>query len=81
MPNAAAIAVSPSGYRIAVLNADGCTGIQLGELVDGDLSGLGACLRVEAEQADVAVTTAADGATFVWAGDVFSGSPNGGATW
>jgi len=81
VPNAAAIGVSPSGYRVALLNAEGCTGIQLGELVDGDLSGLGACLPVEAAQADVAVATAADGATFVWAGDIFSGSPNGGATW
>jgi len=79
--NAAAIGVSPRGYRIAVLDAEGCTGIQLGELVDGEFSDLGACLGVEAVQGDVAVTTAADGSTFVWAGDVFSGSPNGGATW
>lgn len=81
VPNVAAIAVSPNGYRIAVLNTDGCAGIQLGELVDGSITGFGDCLPVTTSQADVALTTAGDGTTFVWAGDVFSGSPNGGATW
>jgi hypothetical protein len=81
VPNAAAITASPDGYRVAVLNTEGCAGVQVGELVDGAMSGLGACLPTAASQPDIAVTTAGDGTTFVWAGDVFAGSPNGGATW
>ena len=77
----AAIGLSPDGYRIAFLNAAGCQGIQVGELTGAEIGALGACLELDASQTDVAVTTAGDGTTFVWAADVFAASSDGGATW
>lgn len=79
--HAAAIGVSPNGFHVAVLDADGCSGVQLGEVIADGMPALGACLPAVAAQAEVAVATSGDGTTFVWAGDAFARSGDGGATW
>ena len=81
VPGAAAITLSPIGYRIAVLNSEACLGIQVLEVADGVLSPPGACLSVTAAPGEVAITTASDGSVYVWAGDTLARSTEGGAQW
>lgn len=81
VPAAAAIAVSPNGYRIAVLNGAGCLGVQVLEVADGVLTPPGACLSATAVPGEVAITTAADDSVYVWAGDTLARSTDGGSGW
>jgi hypothetical protein len=81
VPGAAAIAVSPNGYRVAVLNAEGCLGGQDLEVADGVLTPPGGSLSATAAPGEVAITTAADDSVYVWAGDTVARSADGGAGW
>ncbi|MFB9957705.1 hypothetical protein [Agromyces bracchium] len=83
---AGAIGAGDAGvFRVAVIDQTGCTGAQLGELsvVDGTavLGALGACLAAAVPAGAVAVDTATDGSTWVWAGDVIGRSTDGGLSW
>ena len=82
---AAAIGVGADGYRVAVINQNGCVGAQLVSLpvtADGLAPGPhGACLPATVAPGEAAVDSADDGTTWLWAGDALGRSADGGATW
>lgn len=84
VPGAAAIGADGAGYRVAVLNHDGCVGAQVVGVevgAEGLAAGAsGACFPVAVAAGDVAVASA-DQVVWLWAGDGLARSGDGGATW
>ncbi|GAA4379005.1 hypothetical protein [Agromyces bauzanensis] len=85
VPGAAAIGVGADAYRVAVVNQNGCAGAQLVGLgvAPGGLAPIaaGACLPATVAPGEAAVASAADGTTWLWAGDALGRTQDGGATW
>ncbi|MFB6609731.1 hypothetical protein ACFCVO_05400 [Agromyces sp. NPDC056379] len=85
MPGAGAIAAGGSGYLVVDLHPDECAGARLIEvsIAVGGLShgAAGACLTATAAAGEVAISTAADGTTWLWAGDALGRTDDGGTTW
>lgn len=81
VPGVAAVATRGDGFVLAVLNANGCVGVQVVGLTGGALGAPGACLAATAAAGEVAVATASDDSVFVWAGNTVARSADGGATW
>ena len=82
---AAAIGVGGDGYRIAVVDENGCHGVQVADVVvvDGaaQAAAPGSCLDADVPTGEVAVDTGGDGSIWVWAGDRIGRSADGGITW
>jgi len=82
---AAAIGFGGDGYRVAVVNQNGCVGAQVVSVtvVDGaaQVGSPGACLEVNVPAGEVAVDSGGDGSIWVWAGDRIGRSADGGISW
>ncbi|MEV1130048.1 hypothetical protein [Agromyces sp. NPDC049794] len=85
VPGVAAIGVGADGYRVAVINQNGCVGGQLigiGVAAAGlALGSAGGCLPATVGPGEAALSSADDGTTWLWAGDALARSQDGGATW
>ena len=77
---ASAVGMDDDGFLVASANEPGCSGVQV-RTVEDDVTGEpGQCIEIDAEPGTIAVTGAA-GSWFVWAGDSFFRSDDGGASW
>ncbi|HWL78715.1 hypothetical protein [Microbacterium sp.] len=76
------IAASGDGFDVAVINQNGCSGVQVLPL-DGQLApgGHGACIEGQFAEGAVALATGGDGELWLWAGDLVARSGDRGATW
>ena len=83
VPGAAALAASTDGYQVAVSNPISCVGASLVKVSeDGVLDATsGACLTGTVNSGETAVSVAEDGTIWLWAGDAFARSTDGGASW
>lgn len=85
VPGVAAVSVGADGYRVAVVNQNGCVGAQLigiGVASAGlALGSAGGCLPAAVGPGEAALASADDGTTWLWAGDALARSQDGGATW
>lgn len=83
VPGAAALAATPDGYEVAVANPVGCVGVSLVKISgDGGLDATArACLAAAVNPGETAVSAAEDGTLWLWAGDAFARSTDGGASW
>lgn len=80
VPNAAAVGLSVDGFVIASVDEDECTGAQTRLLQNGQLGDPGGCVEGSIEEGGVAVGGNATD-LYLWAGDAFVRSTDGGATW
>ncbi|MDH6235369.1 hypothetical protein [Cryobacterium sp. CG_9.6] len=83
VPGAAALTASTEGYRVAVVNPTGCTGISLVtiSLVGALDSTPAACVSATVNPGEVALSAAEDGTLWLWAGDAFARSTDNGVSW
>ena len=83
VPGAAALAVTTDGYEVAVANPVDCVGVSLFKVsVDGVLDATArACLAATVSPGETAVSAAEDGTLWLWAGDAFARSTDGGTSW
>ena len=83
VPGAAALAATAGGFEIAVANPAGCIGVSLVAVsADGVLDATDrACLAATINPGETAVSVAEDGTLWIWAGDAFARSTDGGASW
>jgi len=83
VPGAAALTASTGGYQVAVMNPAGCAGVSLIAVsTAGALDSTpGACLSATVNPGEVALSAAEDGTLWLWAGDAFARSTDGGVTW
>ncbi|TFB47782.1 hypothetical protein [Cryobacterium tagatosivorans] len=82
LPGAVNLAVSGDGYIVAAAGQKGCAGVQVlstSEALDGSLTADG-CREVTFKPGAVALSSA-EGVVWLWAGDTFAQSSDGGATW
>ena len=81
----AAVGATADGYRAVVVNQNGCSGAQVlaVAIVEGaaHVGAAGGCLDAAIPAGGVAVDSAVDGSTWVWAGDRIGLSPDGGLSW
>ena len=83
VPGAAALAATTDGYQIAVANPAGCVGVSLVKVSEDDRldATVRACLTGVVNPGETAVSVAEDGTIWLWAGDAFARSTDGGASW
>jgi len=83
IPGAASLAATAESYEVAVTNPVGCVGVSLVKVsVDGVLDTTArACLAATVNPGETAVSAAGDGTLWLWAGDAFARSTDGGASW
>ena len=85
VPGAAAIGAGGEGYRVAVIDQNGCVGAQVVDVTVADgaaqVGAPGACLEARVPAGGVAVDTGGDGSVWVWAGDRIGRSADGGISW
>ena len=83
VPGAAALAATGGGYVVAVANAAGCIGVSLVSVSVGGVldSTARACVAATVSPGETAVAAAEDGTLWLWAGDAFARSTDGGASW
>jgi hypothetical protein len=83
VPGAAALAATTDGYEVAVANPVGCVGVSLVKVsADGVLDATArACLAATVNPGETAVSAVEDGTLWLWAGDAFARSTDGGASW
>ena len=83
VPGAAALAATTGGYEIAVANSAGCVGVSLVTVsTEGVLDGTTrSCLAATVNPGETAVAVSQDGTLWLWAGDAFARSTDGGASW
>ena len=84
VPGASAISASGAGYRLVVVNQNECVGAHVVEIVvtDADLrlTAPGSCLPAAIAPGETALAVGED-VTWLWAGNAFARSEDGGATW
>ncbi|POH60827.1 hypothetical protein C3B61_19210 [Cryobacterium zongtaii] len=83
VPGAAAIAATNEGFQVAVANPAGCVGISLvGVSQDGAVDATPRpCVDAIVGTGETALSASDDGMLWLWAGDRFARSADGGATW
>ena len=83
IPGAAALAATAGGYEVAVANPGGCIGVSLVSVsVDGTLDATArACVTATVNPGETAIAAGEDGILWLWAGDAFARSTDGGASW
>lgn len=84
VPGAAALAATTEGYAVAVANPAGCTGVSLVSVSqEGTLVPTAdtACLPATVNPGETAISVAADSTVWLWAGDAFGRSTDGGLSW
>ena len=83
VPGAAAVAAAAEGYEVAVANPVGCIGVSLVRVsVDGGLDAtVGGCFPAAVKPGELALAAAEDGTLWLWAGDAFARSVDGGGSW
>ncbi|TFC32021.1 hypothetical protein E3O53_12090 [Cryobacterium sp. TMT2-18-3] len=83
IPGAAALTATADGYGVAVANSAGCVGVALVTVsAAGGLDTTArACLAATVIPGETAVTAAEDGTLWLWAGDAFARSTDGGQSW
>ncbi len=82
--SAVSVTASADGYLAAAVGAEECAGVQLHSLTATGEASVSGCLLVESDSAALAGAVAlavGDGTLWVWAGDSFARSSDGGATW
>ena len=83
VPGAAALAATTGGYQVAVSNPAGCVGVSLrkisSDVVIDETNG--ACLTGTVNTGETAISVAEDGTIWLWAGEAFGRSTDGGASW
>lgn len=78
------LAASEQGYRAAVLGAPGCVGVQVVTIVQSAPPVASGCFPTVSDPASLAgavALTEADGNVWLWAGEAFVRSADGGVTW
>lgn len=81
VPAAASVTSGADGYSVAVVDGDGCDGVQVVSLsTDLQTGAPGACVASDAGPG-ATVVSAAGGVLWLWSGDVLGRSSDGGATW
>ncbi|MFD4422559.1 hypothetical protein ACFWN7_13805 [Agromyces sp. NPDC058484] len=84
VPGAAAISAGADGYRVAVINQNGCVGAQVAGVTITDArlqaDAAGVCLDATIAPGEAALAVG-DDATWLWAGNALARSEDGGATW
>ena len=83
IPGAAALAATTGGYSVAVVNPAGCVGVSLVTVsADGALDAAArACLAATVNPGETAISVARGGTLWLWAGDAFARSTDGGQSW
>ncbi|TFC61645.1 hypothetical protein [Cryobacterium sp. TMB1-7] len=83
VPGAAAIAGTNEGFQVAVANPAGCVGISLVSVSrDGALDDTSRpCVDAIVGPGETGLSVGEDGTLWLWAGDRFARSADGGATW
>lgn len=83
LPGAAALAAIKGGYEVAVVNPAGCVGASLVTVsTDGVLDASArACLAGTVNPGETAIAGGEDGTLWLWAGDAFARSTDGGQSW
>lgn len=79
VPGAVAAGLNAEGYVIAAANRDECNGVQTQSFAAGTLDTLGACVEMSVTS-DIAVS-GGSGAQYLWTGDRFLSSNDGGESW
>lgn len=81
VPAAASVTSGADGYHVAVVDGDGCDGVQVVSLsTDLQAGAPGACIESTAGPG-ATVVSAAGRVLWLWSGDVVARSTDGGATW
>lgn len=84
VPGASAIGAGGSGFQIAVVNQNACVGAQLVALALAEsgptLGAAGACLEAVVGAGDAAVAVS-ENTAWLWVGDEFARTEDGGGTW
>ncbi|MBG6060165.1 hypothetical protein RCH16_003640 [Cryobacterium sp. MP_M5] len=80
---AANLTATSLGYDVAVVNPSGCAGVSVVKLSTvGTLDATPrACLPATVNPGETAISASADGTLWLWAGDAFGQSTDGGASW
>ncbi|SFN36017.1 hypothetical protein [Mycetocola miduiensis] len=81
VPGAVAIDASADGYVIAVAAQGGCVGTSVVMLAGGEPSEPVGCFGEAAPSGQTSLAAAGDNALWLWAGDNFAQSTDGGETW
>ena len=83
VPGAAALAATSGGYEVAVANPAGCVGVSLVTVSgDGSLDATArGCLAATVNPGEAAISVAGGGTLWLWAGDAFARSTDGGQSW
>ncbi len=82
--SAVSVTASADGYLAAAVGEEDCAGVQLHSLTATGEASVSGCLLLGADPATLAGAVAlavGDGTLWVWAGDSFGRSSDGGATW
>ena len=83
VPGAAALAATAEGYQAAVANSVGCVGVSLLSVsLEATLdAAAGTCVAATVGAGETALSTSPEGMLWLWAGDAFARSADGGVTW
>ncbi|TFC91997.1 hypothetical protein [Cryobacterium sp. TMT4-31] len=84
IPGAAAITATAGGYAVAVVNPTGCVGavlVNISENAEFDSTASGTCFSSAVNAGETALSAADDGTIWLWVGDSFARSLDGGASW
>ena len=83
VPGAAALAATTTGYVVAVANSVGCVGASLVKVsTDSKLDATGqTCLAGTVNPGEIAIAVGKDATLWLWAGDAFARSTDGGLSW
>ena len=84
IPGAAAITATAGGYAVAVANPTGCSGaalVSISENAAFDSAAIGTCFSSAVNEGETALSAADDGSIWLWVGDSYARTLDGGASW